>query len=289
MSKLRLMSQNMWNNTPNIPFWEEKGLDCSSATRMKGHIKVLSELMPDVLGGQEVNMDMQLDFKINCISENLPYTIIWGSMTPIIYRADKLELLDTEFFMYPKFVDGFEGEFNDFYSKNCNLAVFRCKEGGEVFIYVTTHLCYRKGAVNDVMRKMQIGMAIDLIEKYQNKYGKCPVFLMGDMNTGYHTDAIQYALNDRGFSHAHDIATEFAYEGVGYNGCTWTKIGEWLDEPFPEAIDHILVRNYENVNVKRFDRYTPDYYIYLSDHAPLFADIEFISDNFIKQSDSERS
>ena len=63
MSIIRLMGQNVWNCTGNLPTWEERGLDCSSAVRMKGHVRILEELLPDVLGGQEVNMQMQLDLK----------------------------------------------------------------------------------------------------------------------------------------------------------------------------------------------------------------------------------
>lgn len=284
MSKLRIMSQNQWNFITNLPLWEEQGFDCSSEVRMKGHARVFKELMPDIIGGQEVNIQMHYDLMINCKKQNLPYTLLWGYMTPIIYRADKLELLDTEWLLYPEEMDGFEGTFHDYYSKGANLAVFKCKEDGELLIFVTTHLwwmngtdpnhrAYRKGS--DQVRRLQLKMVIDLIDKYQEKYGKCPVFLAGDMNAEYNSEAIQYALNERGYSHAHDVATEFAHEGSGYNGCGALKIGEWDNKPFETAIDHILVRNFENVNIRRFDRYTPDYYLYLSDHAPIFVDVDF--------------
>ena len=59
MATLRLMTQNQWNYTPNAPAWEEKGLDCSAETRMRGHVRVFKELLPDIVGGQEVNKDMQ--------------------------------------------------------------------------------------------------------------------------------------------------------------------------------------------------------------------------------------
>ena len=145
MSTLRLMSQNQWNRTDNHPYWEEKGLDCSSEVRMKGHTKVFKEIMPDIIGGQEVNKDMQLDLRFYCLEEGLPYTLIWGNMTPIIYRADKLELLDTEYILYPEEVEGFEGSFCDAKSKSANLGVFRDKESGKVFIFLTTHLWWKNG------------------------------------------------------------------------------------------------------------------------------------------------
>ncbi len=284
MSKLRIMSQNQWNFITNLPLWEEQGFDCSSEVRMKGHARVIKELMPDIIGGQEVNIQMHYDLMINCKKQNLPYTLLWGYMTPIIYRADKLELLDTEWLLYPEEMDGFEGTFHDHYSKGADLAVFKCKEDGELFIFATTHLWWMNGSDpnaraywkgSDQVRRLQLKMLIDLIEKYQEKYGKCPVFLVGDMNAEYNSEAIQYALNERGFSHAHDVATEFAHEGSGYNGCGVFQIGEWDNKPFETAIDHILVRDFENVNIRRFDRYTPDYYLYLSDHAPLFVDVDF--------------
>ena len=94
MSKLRLMSQNQWNVTENLPFWKERGEDCSAEVRMKGHVRILKELLPDIVGGQEVNAEMQKYLKFYCMDEHLPYTQIWGGFTPLIYRADKLELLD---------------------------------------------------------------------------------------------------------------------------------------------------------------------------------------------------
>lgn len=277
MSKLRLMSQNQWNCTDNKPKWEENGLDCSAAHRMKGHVRIFKELMPDIVGGQEVNKEMQLYFKLYCLEEALPYTIIWGNMTPIIYRADKLELLDTEYILYPKTVDGYEGSFNDANSKSLNLGVFRTKDDGKVFIFATTHLWWmseqnRPGS-SDV-RRMQVKQATELLSTYQKQYGDCPVIFVGDMNARLNSPAIQYALNEGCYTHAHDIATEFRHDGRGYNACGPNGPGVWQDSPFETAIDHILVKNVPDGSVRRFDRYCPDYYLYISDHAPVYIDIE---------------
>ena len=48
----------------------------------------------------------------------------------------------------------------------------------------------------------------------------------------------------------------------------------YYDKPFPAAIDHILVTGAEEGFVRRFERFSPDYYFPLSDHSPAFADIE---------------
>lgn len=277
MSMIRLMSQNQWNCTLNKEDWEAIGLDCSAAVRMKGHVRVFEELMPDIVGGQEVNKDMQIFFKLYCLERGLPYTIIWGNMTPLIYRADKFELLDTEYILYPKTVPDFEGKFNDYDSKSVNIGVFRDKSYGHVFIFATTHLWWmgeKRQAGSDEVRRRQIAQAIEAINKYSAKYGNCPAMLVGDMNAQYNTPAISYALNEGGYEHAHNIATEFRHEGRGYNGCNPKAPGKWQDMPFETAIDHILVKNAPDGAVKCFDRYCPDYYLLLSDHAPVYIDIQ---------------
>lgn len=284
MSKLRLMSQNQWNWTENLNAWEEKGGDCSAKQRMKGHVKVLKELMPDIVGGQEVNATMQEYLKFYCMDENLPYTLIWGNYTPLIYRADKLILLDSEYIIFPETVNGYEGSFNDAKSKSCNLGVFQSKEDGKTFIFATTHLWWMQGtdpnekyyqAGSDQVRTMQIHLAIQLINKYQKKYDNCPVIFVGDLNTDYCSETVQYALKEHSFLHAHDVAEEFAHEGNGYNNCGLKgPATKWQDLPFEDAIDHILVRDIKKDCVRRFDRYTPEYYLCLSDHAPVFVDIE---------------
>ena len=281
---MRIMSQNQWSWSENTPYWEEQGLDCSAEVRMKGHARVFRELMPDIIGAQEVNKNMQMELMLNCLEEGLPYTMIWGNLTPIIYRADKFELLDSAYILYPKYVPEYEGSFCDSKSKSANLGVFRSKEDGKMFVFVTTHLWYKNGtdpslgiryrAGSDQVRAMQLRMAMDLAAKYQVKYNGCPVIMVGDMNAVYHSEAVQCALNEYGYSHAHDVAVEYAHPGMGYNLCSHRTLGDWLDKPFEEAIDHVLVKDMPEGAVRKFDRYTPEYYLYLSDHAPVVVDIE---------------
>ena len=283
MSKLRLMSQNQWNCTPNQPAWEEKGLDCSAKFRMQGHVRVFRELMPDVVGGQEVNKDMQQYFLHYALREGLPYAQVYGNYTPLFYRPDRLELLDTGYLLYPETVEGYEGRFNDALSKSCNLGVVRVKEDGKVFIFAGTHLWWMNGsnpqspsyrAGSDEVRAMQMREAIAFIESFRARYGNCPVIFGGDMNTGYDSKAIRYALTEGGYDHAHDVAVDFRNEEQGYHSCgPKGYTNAWQDRPFKTAIDHILVKGMPENAVRRFDRYTPEYYLPLSDHAPVFVDI----------------
>ena len=273
------MSQNQWNCTPNSQWWEERGLDCSAECRMKGHVRVLSDLLPDVLGGQEVNMEMQKHLLWGLLESKLPYTQIYGNYTPIIYRADKLELLDTEYILYPEYGYDYEGKFNDSRSKSCNLGVFRVKEDGMVFVFATTHLwwmssnpeskSYQLGS--DEAREYQLNMAINRLEELKAQYD-CPVILVGDLNANYNSTAVQSALK-RGYSHAHDIATDFIDEDWGYHYCFGDGYKPYIEKSFEYGIDHILVKYAPENFVSRFERYTPDYYLPLSDHSPVFIDV----------------
>jgi hypothetical protein len=47
----------------------------------------------------------------------------------------------------------------------------------------------------------------------------------------------------------------------------------WQDRPFETALDHILLKNAPERAVSRFDRYCPDYYLTISDHAPAYIDV----------------
>ena len=113
-----------------------------------------------------------------------------------------------------------------------------------------------------------------LIQRYQKKYPGSPIIFGGDFNSLYRSEAIQYALTERGFAHAHDIAVEFANEERGWNGCRPEHPGEkWLEGGLEAAIDHILVRDIPQGSVRRFERYMTEDYLLLSDHAPVYVDM----------------
>ena len=284
--KLRLMTHNVWNCDKNFPSWEEKGEDCSAQARVGGLIRVYRETVPDVIGGQEVSALMADLLKEGLQEEQVKYTLIWGRYTPILYRSDKLELVESEFGTYPEKISGFDGTFNDARSKSWNLGVFRIKANGEKFIFATTHLWWKKSPTDvtsfgndqyllgsDEAREQQIAVLSEKIIKYRDKY-RCPAIVVGDMNTGYNSKAMQY-VRRHGFRHAHDIATEYAEEAVGYHYCFPDGYElQYYDRPFETAIDHIYVIGEKEGAVKRFNRYSPEYYYPISDHSPAYIDIE---------------
>lgn len=280
MSLLRLMCNNLWKCDKNAPAWEEKGEDCSPKFRAVGFCRVYEELAPDIIGCQEASALMVDELMCRFSSKGIPYALLWGRDTPIIYRSDKFELLDSSFGLYPEECPGFEGCFNNSLSKSWNLGVFRNKEDGQIFMFLTTHLwwkssnpestIYQEGS--DEARVYQLKIAISKLNEYQKKY-ECPVVLVGDFNAGYTSTAVQHLLAE-GFQHAHDMAVEYADESRGYHTCTTKGYGPYRDEPFRSSMDHIFVKNVKEDAVRRFDRFAPEYYLPLSDHLPVFVDIE---------------
>ncbi len=285
METLRLMTHNIWNCDQNAPAWEANGEDCSAAARVGSLLRVYREKMPDVIGCQEASALMADLLKQGMATEPTDYTLIWGRFTPILYRADKFELVDSEFFTYPECIDGLEGTFNDSKSKAFNLAVFRVKTSGKLFIFANTHLWWRFSPsapehanhpdyqpFSNEARCYQLELLRSRIAHYQAQYA-CPAFLVGDLNTDYLSQAIQDTLRD-GFCHAHDIAVEYAEEQVGYHFCFPSGYEKtYYDRPFERAIDHILVKGALDGAVRRFERYSPEYYLPISDHSPAYVDV----------------
>lgn len=281
MNTIRLMSHNQWKCDQNLPDWEAKGWDCSAETRVRGYVEVYKELLPDVIGCQEVSAWMADCLMRYTAEAGLRYALLWGRDTPIFYRQDKLELVDSDFFLYDEEFPGHEGSFNNVGTKSWCLAVFRVKENGHLFIYLTTHLWWKSSdpssesyqPYSDEARAYQMGLAIQRVSEFQETY-HCPAVIVGDLNADYESLTIQKAFSE-GYVHAHNVAVEYADEMNGYHYCFGDGYKPYYDKkPFKEAIDHILLHGWPEGVVKRFDRYYAESYLPLSDHSPVYIDIE---------------
>lgn len=277
---IRLMSNNVWNCDKNHTAWQERGEDCSAVARAPGFVRLYSELAPDMIGMQEMTNTMTREMILGLTARGVSYAVLWGNYTPIFYRQDKWELVDSFYYLYPETLDGYEGSFNDAKSKSCTAGVFRRKDDGKLLLFSTTHLWWKSGnpawknyqAGSDEARGEQARLAAEKLDVLQQKYA-CPVVLVGDFNTRYESLAVR-RLQSAGYVHAHELATDFASEENGYHWCGADGYVPYVPKPFPEAIDHIFVRNAPDGFVRRFDRVTPEYYLPLSDHSPVFIDVD---------------
>ena len=278
--KVRLMSNNQWKWDDNAPYWKQRGLDCSAEHREKGFADFYQETNPDVIGMQEVSPRMADRLMRELQARSLPFALVWGRDTPIFYRTDRLELVDSAFLIYPRSVPGLEGEYNNGDTKSYSVAVFRAKEENKLFAFMSTHLWWKSDdpasmhyqAGSGLARAYQIKIAIQKLDEFQRQYD-IPQVLVGDFNTSYNSEPIRAAFAG-GFAHAHDVAAEFADETNGHHSLGPEVITPYLPKPFAQGIDHILVRNMKPGFVRRFQRSMPESYLLLSDHAPVWIDAE---------------
>lgn len=282
MAKLRIMSNNIWWCDGNLPKWEEKGDDCSPEVRIPGFIRTYTETAPDLIGLQESGRKMTDLLMREISAKKMPYALIWGKDTPILFRTDKFEVVDTEFLIYPEEIPGYEGSFNNHVTKSYCIAVLRVKENGKLFVFATTHLWFKSGdpeskqyqPYSDEARAYQLCMLIDRVTEVEKKYN-APSIIVGDMNARYDSLALQEAFK-RGYVHAHDAAVEYANELQGMHYCYADRYDtKPYEGGFVYSFDHILIRGFDEGFVRRFDRFFPDYYMPLSDHFPVWIDVEF--------------
>jgi len=189
MGNLRIMSHNVWKCDYNNPAWEAKGENCSAAVRAKGMVRVYTETKPDIIGCQEMSFIMADEIIRGLSDEGQRYALLWGRDTPILYRQERLELLDSDFMLYPTEFPGWEGEFNNGGTKSWCIAVFRDKSDGKKLIFMSTHLWWMSSnpasksyqAGSDEARVYQLNLAMDRMEKFRTDYD-CPIVIVGDLN-----------------------------------------------------------------------------------------------------------
>ena len=281
MSKIRIMSNNQWWSDGNKPAWKAAGLDSSADARVPGFLRMFKDTDPDIVGLQECSMYMTNLHMQSFTDEKIPYALLWGHDTPILYKTTKFELVDSAYLVYPKEVPGLEGEFNNLNTKSYCIAVLRSKEDGKMIIFGTTHLWYMSSNPtskyyqlgSDEARVYQLGLMMDKAEEFMKKYD-CPVVLVGDMNALGDSPCVQNAYA-RGYSDARDIAKEYADDGHGMHKCDAEGYGPYVPADPIKALDRVFVKNAPEGFVRRFERFNEEYYMPLSDHLPVYIDVEF--------------
>ena len=282
MDKLRIMSNNVWSCGSNPPWWAERGLDGSSKARAPKFAQVYLDTLPDLIGWQESDAYFRELVLPEMTKLGMNFELLSGGCTSILYNKDKLELRESAFFVYPDTMEGFDGVYNAGNGKSYCIGVFKVKESGKHIIFGSTHLWWKSANPNSKFycpqahegREYQMNCMLDALETLRNKYN-CPAIAVGDLNAVYDSLAVKAAL-DRGYNHAHNIAVDFADERDGVHYCFPDGYKPYDNpKPFVQSIDHIFVKGEPEGFVRRFERFTPEYYMPLSDHFPVYIDVEY--------------
>lgn len=280
-----LMSSNQWKCDLNVLAWEARGEDCSAEARVDGLARVYRQVAPDVLGIQEasVRMNELLMQRMTAFAhggETARYALITGGDTPILYRSDRLLLIESGFFRYSEDVPGFDGSFNNSGTKSYAYGVFE-EEGGRRFAVMTTHLWWKSSnpassdyqAHSDEARAFQIRQALGRLEEVSREHA-CPGFLMGDLNAVMDSPCLRSAA-EMGWVDAHDLATGRRDETRGHHPCGPAGYRRVEKGAFSEAIDHILVKTGSPVVIGDYLRIDEPWFDCISDHYPLYLTFEF--------------
>ena len=274
-ANLRVMTSNIWDKPCNTEAWKELGEDCSNNVRLKEIAKVYMAYEPDVLALQEMNYYFinYLVEKINASGRNYKIAdcyvtgTAFRNYTPLVYNAKKVKLLDSDSHVFR-----YASNSN---SKSYTWGYFEEKKSGNRFVVFSTHLWWQKDKnypKSSYYREKQIAevcsKADELIEKYD-----CPCFIMGDFNCV--ASSKEYStFATLGYSDCYNTATKYAENCCGKYVCNSTAFSYQVTSGgYNKSIDHITAKNLKKSEVLAYDYVTPTFYGKLSDHAPLYVDV----------------
>ncbi len=272
-----IMSSNQWKCDHNVPDWAARGEDCSAECRVNGLVHAYQSVNPDVLGIQEASVRM-----MQLLVQRMPdYELITGGDTPILYRPDRLSLIESGFFRYSESIPEFEGSFNNSGTKSYAFAVFEEKSSARRFAFMTTHLWWKSSNPesevyqphSDEARTYQIQLALPRLEALMQKYD-CPGVLVGDLNATLESPCLK-AARALGWTDAHDSAAGKRDDTCGYHPCYAWGYKRGDAGVFAQAIDHILIRAGEGFKVGDYLRVNHPFFDCISDHYPVYTTLEF--------------
>ena len=226
----------------------------------------INNIMPDVLGVQELNSIWQTKFQ-----ELLPQYAYYGvkrggdekeetsEMSGIFYLKDKFELVDSGTFWIsntPEKESKFDGAAC---YRICSFVVLKNKNTGKMVAHFNTHLDHVSTDAQDLGGRL----IAEKTEEIKGKYGDILTVITGDFNQYPDGLAIK-ALEEKGFVKASDTVEN------GNAMCTYQG---WGKDFYDAPIDFIFtdksrkISNY-TVHIQKMDN------SYVSDHFMITAEIE---------------
>lgn len=275
---LRILDDNIWEYNPEtLPeAWEKAGIDCRDDHRAPQFAQLVRAYMPDVVLLQEYSHHMHDRFYP--LIQRYGYQIAWEpkenwNCTPVFYRTDKLEMLESNFLLYTP------DRWSNHGTKSYTSAVFRHKVTGDTLACISTHLWWqsnKKVPGSTLARAAQVRLIMAEAEAIKAKYN-CTIFVAGDMNCEENTIPIQQFLQG-GFVPCYKDAEVRTDNQNGHHICSPGAVGvRKSNRVSPErslgAIDHCLIYNAQHgARVRNFECLTPWFTVLLTDHYPNLID-----------------
>ncbi len=194
-----------------------------------------------------------------------------GEASPIFYRADRFEVLDSSTFWLSQYPDsvGFIG-WDGACTRIATWAKLRDKATDKVFMAINTHF-------DHVGAEARKNAALLIIDKIKEIVGSEPAVLTGDLNVSDKSEAYR-TITTNEFVLRDTYKEAPVVTGPSY---TWHDFGQ-CNPMFRDKIDFIFVTADVKVLAAHIDQehaYDPAQpeteWGYLSDHNPVMAEIEF--------------
>lgn len=263
---MKIYCQNIWNNNP-----------CAPRNRIVR--KLVREFDADVCFFQECGPETNrtgdgeapiAQLMSDCYSEACP-EVADKNFTPVFYKKDKYNLLDSGYFLY----DGL----NDANSKSVTWAILEEKETLKRFVVASTHLWWMFESERDNLQRLQnVAQLKEFCDEMVSKTG-LPIIVGGDFNNGKGSpqgDEPYQTMLKEGFCDFRlnsDVTSEEATCGEYYPNVLPDKTVEPRSHSY-FIIDYIFTYNADKYKPKKFEVLTSEEARKSSDHSPLLGVIE---------------
>ena len=203
---------------------------------------------------------------------------------PIFYNTNTTICVDSDFYWYKNQEDSKNAPLsaNDAASKALTWAVLESKETGDRYIIVNVHMCVG----SETIKKLQAIETMAVIDGLLKEHN-APVFLGGDYNGHYESPNYLHFVENGEMTdiEKNNLATEFTSKVKTYHR-PYPVLNETLNLMWPGendkieilpsgSVDHILIKNADDVEVRVYGVIVDDYTISGGDHFPIFADVSF--------------
>ncbi len=278
--ELRLLVHNVWgwNEDTAMGVWSNTPVRYNSVQQRNLMMaEFYLDLDADVIALQEYTEHLMRTTdhcNISPIMENAGYGQVYhsdtarNSATPIFYKKDKLELIESDVIDWRS--GPYAGCGGD---KFMTVAVFKQKSDQKIFAVISVHFDYRhpEGDQNRInMAKDTVTMA----DAIRTKYNGCPVFIGGDMNCTT-SDLPFDEYIKAGYASVVNKAAETDKGCGNLGGPTWNEqkamfITDYTGKGMgssSSSIDHIVYKG-SNVGFLKYDFLTDSVAGSISDHLP---------------------
>ena len=234
---------------------------------------MLVDYQPDVIGLQEACDVWQdsLPYFLDILKKDygLEYTWLYNqyngqmSMTSILYRSDKLEVVESDF----QPLSYWASTGNNYYIRTFAWARFRERSTVKEFIMINTHW-----ELSERIEKVQmcINEEVALINSLKAKYN-LPIVCTGDFNSKQDTDDYYRFMSEAGVAEMRIVARDNNGLINKAGGCG--MVGTLRNANSGNYIDHIYGTS--ECNALRYETLITNYIYCMTDHSPQIADIQW--------------